>query len=197
MSQPFAASSIPAQAFRFLEQAPISSFADGSPEAAAAAAVYPEALRMVLEVAEWSFASRIVQLTEASLLDGDQADDDLPYVYLLPDDCVALRHVYGLQVSWRRDMTYLRCSQPGGLRIRYTALIQNEARLPATVRTAIAAQMAVLLAGTYLTTRTKQADLRDVLTNAMGAALRQDGRMASPQSAYAEDGDWWDREATR
>jgi hypothetical protein len=193
-----AASTIPAQAFRFLELDPISSFADGAPEAAAAAEVYPESLRMVLEVAEWSFATRLAQLAEADLLDDDVADDDLPHVFVLPDDCVAVREVLGLDVAWRLDQTYLRCDTGGPLKIRYTALIQNEARMPATVRTAVALQMAVLLAPRYMQTRTKRADLVEQLREAMGMALRQDARNASPQAVH--DDAWagrWDLEATR
>lgn len=197
MPQPISASLIPAQAFVFLQLAPLSSFADDSTEAADAARVYPEALRMVLEMAEWSFATRIALQTEADLLEGDQPDPDLPHVYVLPDDCVALRHVYGLQVSWREDQTYIRCTQPGTLRIRYTHLVANEARLPATFRTAVALQMAVLLSGKYLTTRTKAADLRADFDQALARALRNDGRKASPQPAYDEDDFWWDREAVR
>ncbi|WP_284262469.1 hypothetical protein [Roseicyclus amphidinii] len=197
MTPPIAASTIPAQAFRFLELAPLSSFADESPEAAAAAAVYPEALRMALEIAEWSFASRIVTLPEAQLLAGDAADPDLPHVYLPPPDLVALREVHGLQVQWRLDMGYIRCTEPGPLRIRYTSLIQNETRMPATFRTLVAAQMALLLAGAYLTTRTKQVDLESRLERLTGLALRQDGRNASPQSAWDDDHEYWDREAVR
>ena len=197
MSNPIAASTIPAQAFRFLELAPLSSFADGTPEAAAASEVYPEALRMSLEVADWSFASRLVTLTEATVLDGDMVDPDLPHASLLPDDCVAIRRVHGLDVSWRVDQTYLRCTEAQTLRVRYTSLVKNEARLPATFRTAVAAQLALLLAGTYLTTRTKQVDLQDKLRETMGMALRQDARNASPQSAWADDFAYWDREAVR
>lgn len=197
MTNPIAASSIPAQAFRFLELAPLSSFADGTPEAAAAAEVYPEALRMVLEVADWSFASRVSVLTEATLLAGDQPDPDLPYVYLRPADCVALRRIHGLNVEWRLDQTYLRCTEAQTVKVRYTTFVQNEALLPATFRTAVAAQMAFLLAGIYLSTRTKQADLSNKLRELIQMALRQDARNASPQSAWDDDFGYWDREAIR
>lgn len=197
MPQPISASLIPAQAFVFLQLAPLSSFADDSAEAADAARVYPQALRMVLELAEWSFASRIVQINEAELDGTEQPDPDLPHAYVLPDDCVSLRQIYGLDVAWRLDEPYLRCTEPGPLRIRYTRLITNEARLPATVQTCVALQMATLLAGKYLTTRTKIADLKNDLAEAVSRALRNDGRNASPQSAYDEDHGWWDREAVR
>lgn len=192
-----AAASIPEQAFRFLELEPISSFADGSPQAAAAAETYPEALRMVLERAEWSFASRVAQLAEAALNEGDVADDALPHVFVLPDDCVALREVIGLDVAWRVDQTYLRADAAGPLKIRYTALIQNETMMPATLRTAVALQMAMLLAGRYVQTRTKKADLVSQFDETLRLALRHDARNASPQSAYDDWGGYWDREALR
>lgn len=182
MPLPTAAATIPAQAFRNMGMDPIGSFADTTPEAAAAAEVYPTALKMVLEVAEWSFATRVVQLGEATPTDDYTVDDDFPYAYVLPADLVALREVLALNADWRIDMGFLRTNVGSPLKIRYTAWIEREDQLPAHVQNAIALQMAVLLAPRYVQARTKQADLITMASNALDDALRYDGRNASPKS---------------
>lgn len=197
MPLPIATSSIVKQAFRFLSLRTPSSLADNSPEVQAAADVYPEALRMILEIAEWSCASRIVTLSEATELPGGAPDTDMPHVYLRPHDLVALREVYGIDVAWRLDMTYLRCDQPETVKIRYTALIQNEDTLSATLRTAVALQMAVLMQGSYPVTVTEQQRIEDRLRDTVRMALRQDRHTASPVSAYDESHGWWDVEVLR
>lgn len=199
MPLPTAAASISAQAFRFMGLDPISSFADDSPQAQAAAEVFGEALRVVLEVAEWSFASRVVQLGPAELADPDDiADPELPHVYVLPSDLLALREVLAIEPRWRIDKGFLRTDQAGPLKIRYTALIDREDLIPATVRQAIALQMAVQMSGRYVQTRTKQVDLRETYAEVLGRALKHDALNASPRDAYGGRwGGWWAEEAVR
>lgn len=190
-----AASTIAQQAFRFMEVAPIGSFADDSPQAAAASEQYPLALNATLEAHDWSFASKIVRL--AQIEDTHPVDPDLTYRYELPSDLVALRRVYPKCLKWRRDGSEILCDQSGGLIIRYTRKITNEALLPATFQTAVALALAVRLAPAYVASRSKRAELKSDLAEAIAACWeahkydasgdRLDGRPEQPD---------WSAEAT-
>lgn len=191
MTFPFATSNIVAQAFGMVELSPPSSFADDTPQASDAAAFYPQALDICLELVDWGFASRMVALSEVALPDGAILDPDLPYAFRLPGDCVALREIKIARAKYRLDEQVLRCDQAAPLPIRYTRRITNEAALPATFRTLVALQLAVYLAPRWLGVDSKREALTTNLTNARATAARADARTASPE-AYGESGasDW-------
>lgn len=180
MTQPIAASTIVQQAFRALELAAPSSFGDESPQAAAAAEQYPEALRMCLEVADWSFASDIAALPAAIPGTDVVADPDLPHAFVLPDSFVALRQVYEAD-NWRIDRQFLRTDMSGPLRIRYTALITDETRLPAWFRLAVALRLASLVSPQWLGDVGKRDRIAQDAEITMRQALRMDARNASPK----------------
>ena len=81
MALSYATSTIVSDAFRQMELDPISSFAEDSEQAAAAAEQFPEAMNQCLERLDWSFASKFVELSEAPSL---PTDDNLPYAYVRP-----------------------------------------------------------------------------------------------------------------
>ena len=189
MTDPIAASNIAQQAFRAMELAPISSFADDSPEAEDARQQYPVALGMLLETNDWSFASYLVSLPPATAPEADfTIDDDLPSIYRLPADCVMLREVRPDGVAWRLDQTFLRTDEAGGIVIRYTRLVTAEAQLPAAFQTAVAYQLAVLLAPRWVGSRSKRKELKDDFAAALKEAERNDAPMASRQR-YDEGSD--------
>ncbi len=195
---PTATSSIVAQAFRCMEVTPPSSLDDDSQKAAAAKEQYDVALRMALEAADWSFASTLVALPLYTLPLAAAADPDLPYSYSLPGDLVRLHEVEDGSVKWRRDAVALRANVAAPLRIRYTAMVTNEAALPATFQIVVALQLALLLAPQWLTTVGKIERLEGAHARALTEAKRQDARMAA-QARYdgLEDQDDWVTEARR
>lgn len=176
---PIAASTIAAQAFRFMELGPISSFQDDSEQAQGALEQFPIALAMCLERADWSFASRYVSLPPSELQLAQVGDPALPYIFTIPGDCVQVREVQPFRAQWRIDGTTLRCSVQGPLILRYTAAIVNEARLPATFQTAVSYQLALLLAPRWMSVRTKIVDLAQAQERALERALEVDARSAS------------------
>jgi len=192
MTVPIATSTIAAQAFRLMELSPISSFADDSAQAQAAAEQYPIALTMCLEAADWSFASVLAKLPEASLPSGAAIDDDLTFAYQLPGDCVVLREVVDPTVRWRRDRDLLRADAAGPLAIRYTGQTSNEAALPATFQTAVAFQLAALLAPIWTGTQSKVSRLEQAGSVALRQAMRIDARQASAAryDGRPMQGDW-------
>ena len=198
MPTPIAASTIVAQAFRFMEASPISSFDDDSEQAQAAAEQYPTALAICLEAADWAFASTLAFLPQAVLDPVQAIDPDLPYVFSLPAGCSRIQEVGDGDMRWRRDLLGLRADDPGPLRIRYTAEITNEAALPANFRLAVALQLALLLAPRWLTTQSKIQGLQQQAEVALKTAMRQDARNAS-QARYdgLEDQGDWARDAIR
>ncbi len=181
MTFPFATSTIVAQAFGMVELSPPSSFADDTPQAQDAVQHYASSLDICLELNDWSFASRMVALSSAALPEGVIADPDLPFSFRLPGDCIALREVKTRAVRFRLDEMILRADQPGPLPIRYTRRITDEASLPATFRTLVAAQLAVLMAPRWLGVDTKRASLADQLRLARAEASRVDARSASAE----------------
>ena len=193
MPTPIATSTIVAQAWRFMEQSPISSFDDDTEQARSAAEQYQNALRYCLALADWSFASVIASLPEASLPDTVAPDADLPHFYQPPGGLVTLREVGDRYTSWRLDLDGLRASDPAPLRIRYTALITDEARLPAAFQAAVALRLAILLGPKWLTTAGKMQSLKQDFATELAVAKKDDSRSASP-SRYDDDltpgGDW-------
>lgn len=178
MPMPAAAAAIAAQSFRLMELSPLSSFADDSEQAQSAAEQYPEALQIVLEAADWSFASVLASLPEASLPAGAAADDTLPHAFQIPHDCLAIREVRNC-ARWRADRDLLRADAGAPLVLRYTGRISDETRLPATFRLAVAWRLAALLAPRWLGTASKVQRLEDGAAEALRAAMRQDARQAS------------------
>lgn len=193
MTDPIATSTIATQAFIYMELRPLSSYADDSQEAEAARVIYSEARDIVLSSYDWAIARRVVSLPAYA---GDDlvAEDDLPYAYRLPDGALVVRHVY-TQNLWRQDALYIRADEAAPLKLRYTARVDREKDLPAVLRTAIALQMATMLAARYVTNRGKRRDLIDQLDAALAEARRQDQHSASPMlfdtgQATSLSGDW-------
>jgi len=192
MPTPIAASTIVAQAFRFMEASPISSFDDDSEQAQAAREQYPAAMAQCLEEADWSFASTWADLPAAALPAGAAANPDMPYVFMLPGDCVTVQEVGDGDTRWSRDAIGLRADDPGPLSIRYTAMVVNEALLPATFQVAVALHLAVLLGPRWLTSHSKMESLKAAAEVALKKAMRHDARNAS-QARYdgqEDQGDW-------
>ena len=179
MPTPIAASTIAAQAFRFMEMSPISSFDDETEQALAANEQYPVAMSLCLEAMDWSFASVLANLPEVVPGPTDAADPDMPYLYAMPGDLVRLHEVGELGTQWRRDRSGIRADAAAPLRVRYTAKVTNEADLPATFQTAVALQLALLLAPRWLHTQSKIADLDQKFSRMLKAAMKQDSQMAS------------------
>jgi hypothetical protein len=181
LPSPIAASTIAAQAFRFIELGPISSFADDTEQAQAAAEQYPDAMAQCLERCDWSFASRLAFLPQTLLGPTEAEDPDLPYVYTLPGDLIRLHEVGDDETAWRRDLSFLRADTPAPLRIRYTARPVNETALPATFRLAVSLGLGLLLAPRWLGTQSKIATLESRFEEALAMAMRQDRATASMQ----------------
>lgn len=191
MTIAIAASTIVQQAFRFMELRAPSSFGEDSEQATAAAEQYDNALSMVLAAYDWSFASQIAQVAEVA--PGQVAvDPRLPWAYVLPADCVMLREVVEPFCQYRADKGLLRTDAAGPLTLRYTATITNERQMPATVQTAVALQLCVLLSPIYVEVQGKIDRLEARLSEALRVAARTDARTASPQSygMAGSTGDW-------
>lgn len=199
MPAPVATSTIVSQAFRLMELAPVSSFADDSDQARAAAEQYPVALDMCLEACDWSFASVSVDLPPLAALPAANADDALmPYAFALPGDCVVAREVGDRWTRWRRDRDLLRADQPPPLPLRYTARITNEAILPATFRTAVSYRLAALLAASWNGTAAKAANLENGALSALKTAMRNDaGQSALARYDGRDDQPDWVEDALR
>lgn len=192
MVTPTATSTIVTQAFRFMEVKPPSSLADNSPKASDASEQYDIALRICLEQEDFSFARRIRDLPSAVLSSNETPDAQLPFVFKVPSDLVALRSVRNADIRWRLDSDLIRANVDAPLGIMYTKLITNEKRLPATFQTAVSYQLANLLAPIYVGSRTKRADLMSDGASAMQRAIRNDAVSASHANwdANAVTGDW-------
>lgn len=193
MPTSIASSTIVAQAWRFMELSPISSFDDDTEQARSAAEQYEPALRYCLAKADWSFASVVANLAEATLPDGVAEDADLPFFYQPPGGLVRLHEVGDRYTTYRLDLDGLRASDAAPLRIRYTALITNEAKLPAAFQAAVALRLAVMLGPKWLTTQSKMEGLKKDFAAELATAKKEDSRSASA-SRYDDDltrsGDW-------
>jgi hypothetical protein len=193
MPAAIAASTIIAQAWRFMELAPISSFDDETEQARAAAEQYPNALAQCLALADWSFASVLVMLPAADLPPEVVSDPDLPYFFQAPSDAIRLRDVGDTDTIWRQDRDGLRADTPGPLRLRYTATVTNEATLPAGFQTAVALKLACMLGHRWLGTGSKLANLDQQFKEHIAIAKRNDARSASAVRYDADlgaGGDW-------
>lgn len=179
MTTPIATSTIVAQAWRFMELSPISSFDDDTEQARSAAEQYGNALRECLSRADWSFASTVANLPEAELPSGSVIDPDLPHYFRAPAGLVRLLEVGNRHTAWRLDRDGLRASEPGPLRIRYTDEISNENTLPAAFQTAVALRLAMLLGPRWLGTRSKLDALARQFDIELARAKKHDARSAS------------------
>lgn len=194
---PAAAASIVHQAFILMERTPPASTGDGTPEADDAALLYPEALASVLEASDWSFASRLIHLSEIALPSIMAADPDLPHLYELPTDLLRLREAGDRTTAWRIDGGYLRSDMPGPLRLRYTMRIIDEQQATAGFRMAVAAALAVRLAPRWLGTSAKVDYLARLAEDRLARAARDDratGSAATWHGGAAED---WGRSIWR
>lgn len=187
-----ASSRIAQQAFRFLELSPLSSYADDSDQARAAAEAYPIALSTALAACDWSFASHLASLAQATEA-GLVADPDLPFSFYLPDDFIRMQHVgptsTGIETRWRIDGLVLRSDAPGPQLIRYTRRVENEQQLPGTFQTAVAAQLAILLSARELEAMGKRDRIKQDYEAALTQAMREDRQSASSQRFRADGGD--------
>lgn len=194
-----AASTIIAQAFRFMEVTAPSSLSDDSAKARDANEQYTNALQQCLEMCDWSFASVLAYLPEADLPATTAIDPSKPYFYRLPGDLISIREVgdFGKEPAWRRDLIGLRSDQPAPQRLRYTALVTDESKLPALFRKAVSLQLACLLGPIWQTTDTKMQRLASDLEVSLKLAMRHDGRNASTEryDGLPDQGSWVD-EAT-
>lgn len=193
-----ATSTIVAQAWRFLELSPISSFDDDTEQARSAAEQYPNALRECLARADWSFASIVENLPLATRPQSVAEDPKLPYFYKAPGGLVRLLEVGTPDTVWRLDRDGLRATDAAPLRIRYTGEITNEAALPAAFQAAVALRLALLLGPRWLGTQTKLRALAQQFELELAAAKKQDSRSASGQryDNSLTSGDDWSLAAT-
>lgn len=181
------------QACIFMEVTPISSLDDDSEVAQALSSQYGAARDACLETADWSFASRMVQLSEldAATMPNYVADPDLPFAYGIPADCLRIQEVYDC-ARWRIDADGLRADIAAPLRLRYTARIENETRFPAEFRMAIAYRLAHLLAPRFSNSQGKVNDLAANADATLRRAARNHARDASPvrYDGQPDQGDW-------
>lgn len=191
-----ATSTIAQQAFRFMEMRPPASFGDSSEQATSAVEQYDVALAMCLEAVDWSFASAIASLPPVADETVTTADSRYPYAYALPGDCLMFREVLVTGAAYRLDENHLRCDIEGPLPVRYTRRITNETRMPGTFQTAVALQLAVLLAPRWVEVSSKIDRLEERLGDAIRRAAKTDARTASPTGWHAEaNGIDWATEA--
>lgn len=198
MPTPIATSTIVAQAWRFMELSPISSFDDDTEQARSAAEQYPNALRECLARADWSFASVVENLPEATRPETVAEDPELPYFYQPPSGLVRLLEVGTATTRWRLDRDGLRADAPAPLRVRFTGEITNEAILPAAFQTAVALRLAQLLGPRWLGTRSKLQILDQQFDIEIARAKKQDSRSASGQryDNSLTGGSDWSQDAT-
>lgn len=191
MTIPLSTSTIAQQAVRELEQGNFSSFADDSDLARDLASAYPTALDNCLSSEDWTFASRLADLPPAASASA-VADPDLPYLYMLPADCVRLRDVFDDEISWRQDGDFLRATAETGLKIRYTIRTDNESKLPAPFRDWVSLRLAIMLAPIWLQSNTKRANLYALAKDALTDAKAHDRVASSGRRWDSDDGfsDW-------
>ena len=187
------ASAIVAQAFRFVQTAPIGFFENDTEQRVTAAEAWTDAHDACLLNCDWSFASAIVALSLSDLQAGQRADADLPYFYKLPGDVIQLREV-GLQgvTRWRIDTEGLRSDQAAPLRVRYTSRVTDPALLPASYRLAVALHMAVRLAPRWIGRTANMYALEGSANKALMRARLADARTANAAPAVVKDTLWAD-----
>ena len=180
------------QAFLLLELGVPSDFGTTREESVVVASAYDRALKLVLEAYDWSCAREIVALAAADPAP-TVTDPDLAYAVTLPADCVKLRHIYdGDDFTWRKDGRLIRLDSLPPITIRYTKTITDEADLDGHVAQVVAHQIAYLVSPRFVTSRTKRADLRADLADAMQAAKDADAitGTAHRMDGTPDVGDW-------
>lgn len=193
MPTPIATSTVVAQAWRFMELSPISSFDDDTEQARSAAEQYLNAIRECLARADWSFASVVASLPEATRPQSVAEDPELPYFFQAPSGLVRLLEVGDSTTIWRLDRDGLRASAAGPIRIRYTGEVTNETILPAAFQTAVALRLATLLGPRWLGTATKLRELERRFETELAQAKKQDSRSASAaryDNDLTDSADW-------
>lgn len=177
------------RAFRLAEMSPISSFADDSEEARAAAVEYPVALSQCLEANDWSFASLLADLPAST---GHIADTDLPNTYVLPANLVRIIEVWPRETKWRLDSDVLRTDQPAPQRIRYTRTIEDPTKLPSTFTLAVSYRLASILARRFTSSNNRATALYESSVDYLRDAHRADRRTASNQhyDGLNDQSDW-------
>lgn len=191
MPYSIATSGIVAQAFRLMEMSPLSSFGDGSEQAAAAEEQYPVALEACLEACDWSFARRVARLQQVAP-EPTAVDPDLTFEFERPANLLVVRIVRPDEIDWRLDEDRLRADRPGPLHVRYTARLIDETRMPAGFRTAVAYRLAGFLAPRWTTSLNRAQGLSDQADDWIVKARRVDRASASPQRYDGRDAqpDW-------
>lgn len=146
-----ATSGIVAQAFREMEMSPIAGFGEESEEAIAAEEQYPVALDMCLSRADWSFASKMIS---AAQVVATSPDPDLPFVFEKPAHLVKVQRVLPRCAAWRLDADRI-LADTAPLSLRYTFRPEDESKLGAYFRAAVACHLAGLLAPRWTTSRNR------------------------------------------
>lgn len=191
-----ATSTIIAQAFRLLKLGRPSSLADDDERVATARDFYPQALDMVIEANDWSFASHITSLSETTDAEAG-ADARLPFIYALPNDCLTVREIIGYSASWRRDGRFLRADIAENIDLRYTRKLTNESMLTSAARHIVALQLAIMMAPTWVETLSDRDRLSDMKVRALRDAARADAQTATPAHYREGAGGEWAAEALR
>lgn len=180
------------QACLAMERTAPSSLEDDSDLSRDLLAFYPEARDKLLEAADWSFASKLAYLPPRPLAGGEAEDADLPHTYAIPPDAQKILEVGTGMEAWRRDALGIRADVAPPLRVRYTARSIAEAAWPAEFRSAVALELAVILAPKWLQTANKMQDIERRAENALKKAMRNLSRDASAAryDGLPEQGDW-------
>lgn len=177
------------KAFSFLELTPFSTFGDDHPFKQAARDFYPAALDECLAWYDWSFASTLKAVPEATAA---VADPDLPFAYAVPADMVQLRAVKPQDVKWRLDGGLIRADAVAPLLIRYTVRLEDIEKAPQRFQTAVAYRLAALMSPRI----SKSVNRVDVLERKAQDELRAvsfaDRTAASPRrdDGLCEQPDW-------
>ena len=187
-------STVVLQAFRAMELPGPSSLSEDSQEGRAAAEHYDTALDLCLEAADWSFASEVVALAQLATPAGAR-DPRLPFSFALPMQALVLREIVTAETRHRVDGRVVRCDRSGPILARVTTRLRDETAMPATFRTAVALQLAGLLAPQFVEVQSKVALLLDRQQEALARAARTDARTASPAGFMGELASDWATEA--
>ena len=191
-----AASGVIGQALRFMHLSPVARHDPQSELLPALADAFDTSIDELLSAADWSFASVLAILPQASPT--ITAETDMPTLCMLPGDLVQLREVRPQGTRWRIDGWTLRSDATAPVTIRYTARITREAALPATFLTAVALQIALMLGARWAGGAVNPDDLAQLAQKTLKQAMRDDTRHASPARAIdlpeldygLGDGDW-------
>lgn len=178
-----ATSTIVAQAFAELGRPYPASLSEDTDEGQDAARAYAQARDEAIQMTDWSWCAVRVDLPSvtAGLGGVPVADPDLAYLYALPTDCLALRHVAGTAPRWIVEGVWLRSDAPAPLRIRYSRRIENEEQIPPAAKTVIALRMAQLMLPRW-GSKDDRRRIDEAFEIALALARRADARTASVQS---------------